>query len=45
MGKTKRKIQREKRFKASEKKFFIYSIIITIVILALIFMVLKSMVG
>ena len=45
MRKTKRKIQREKKFKASEKKFFIYSIVITLVILVLIFLVLKSVVG
>jgi uncharacterized membrane protein YvbJ len=45
MGKSKRKLMREKRDKANERKFIIYSIVITVVLLIIIFFVLKSMIG
>ena len=45
MGKTKKKSVRAQRRKANEKKFFVYAIGITLIILVLMFFIFKSVIG
>jgi len=45
MAKSKRKSVRAQRRKANEKKFYIYAIGITLIILVLMFFIFKSVVG